>query len=110
MDDFARLSVADQQRFLALIGLDLTIHGRAFLLELQGPVLVRSLAGLNELQHKIASHIAALAGDAPRYPDDILFRILEEVATEYEVTDALQRAIGFAATREPRTPGNPPRA
>ncbi len=93
---FASLTLAGKQRFLALVGLDLTIAGRGFILDRRGEDTIAALAGLNELQHKLLGQIAALATDAERYPDDVLWSILHELATHHSIDGALAHAIVFA--------------
>lgn len=96
---FLSLTNARKQVFLARVGLALTIAGRAFVLDRHGEQAVAALAGLNELQHKIMSHISALGTDSERYPDDVLWNILDETAAIHRIGEALDRAIAFAASR-----------
>jgi hypothetical protein len=96
---FLSLTNPGKQVFLAHLGLALTIAGRAFALDRHGEQAVAALTGLNELQHKVMSHIGALGTDAERYPDDVFWAVLDETAAIHSISDALGEAIVFAASR-----------
>jgi hypothetical protein len=93
---FLSLADADKQIFLARISLELTIVGRAQVLDHRGDQLIAALSGLNELQHTLSSQIAALGAGAARYPDDVFWSVLCEKAATYSISDALDKAIRFA--------------
>lgn len=90
---------AEQQVFLASVAFELTVAFRGLLLDLQGSELVRALTGVNELQHTLTSQIGALCSGSSRYPDDVFWQILSEKAAMYGLTEPLDRALTFAATR-----------
>ena len=96
---FLRLTNHGKQVFLADLGLALTITARATVLERHREQAIATLAGLNELQHKIMSHISALGTDSERYPDEVFWSVLDETAAVHAISDALNDAIGFAASR-----------
>lgn len=95
---FASLTIAGKQVFLANLGFDLTISGRAFVLDRRGEDAIAALAGLNELQHKLLRQIGALGTDAKRYPDDVFWATLDEMATNHSIGGAFAHAIAFAAS------------
>lgn len=96
---FSSLTNTAKQMFLARLGHELTIAGRAFVLERHGEQLVGALTGLNELQHRILSQISALNTDADGYPDDVFWAILDELAANHSIADALARAIVHTASQ-----------
>ena len=70
---YSALADADKQIFLALVSNHLTIHGRAFGIDLSEAEQCRAFQGLNALQHQISSHIAGVGLKHDRYPDEILY-------------------------------------
>jgi hypothetical protein len=88
-----------KQVFLADLGLALTITARAAVRERHREQAIATLAGLNELQHKIMSHISALGTDSERYSDEVFWSVLDETAAVHAIGEALNDAIGFAASR-----------
>jgi hypothetical protein len=104
---FLALSVQQKIVFLACISHDLTIHGRGFAVDLTGEAQVSLFRGLNELQHQISQHIAHLAEASDRYPDDVLWEILQEEAARYSIStylnQSLDRCIQRLARRDPET-------
>lgn len=99
-EHFIDRPAAGQQMFLASVAFDLTVAFRGLLLDLDGSELIRALTGVNELQHTLTSQIGALGSGSSRYPDDLLWQILHEKAAIYGLTEALDRALTFAATRD----------
>jgi hypothetical protein len=67
------LADTDKMIFLALVSSQLTIHGRAFGLDLSGEEQIVAFKGLNEIQHQISQHIAAIGAKQERYPEDGFF-------------------------------------
>jgi hypothetical protein len=88
-----------KQVFLALVSNHLTIHGRAFGMDLSGQQQIEAFKGLNELQHQISSHIAAIGSSAKRYPDEVLWNILQEKAAYYQISPHLAQSLQFARSR-----------
>jgi hypothetical protein len=97
---FMNRPAAEQQVFLASTAFDLTVAARALLVDLDGRELVKALTGVNELQHKLTSQIAALGTGSPCYPEDVFWQILHETAAGHALSETLDRALTFAATRE----------
>jgi len=85
--------------FLARLSHDLTIHGRAFGLDLGGNQQVQAFKGLNELQHQISQHIAHLGEDGKRYPEDVLWEILHEKAARYGLSAHLNQSLNALFSR-----------
>ncbi len=78
----------------------LTIDGGGFFLDLSGEPLIEALRELNELQHQISQHIAALGLNRERYPDKVLWKILNEKAEHYRIRSALERSLRCVITRK----------
>jgi hypothetical protein len=95
------LALSGQQKivFLACLSHDLTIHGRAFALDLTGETQVSAFKGLNELQHQISQQIAHLADASDRYPDEVLWEILQEKAARYSISTYLNQSLDGHAQR-----------
>jgi hypothetical protein len=55
------LSEGKKQIFLAFVSHSLTVHGRAFGLDLAGEKQIAAFKGLNELHHQLSSQIARSA-------------------------------------------------
>lgn len=97
-DWYLSLTDSSKQIFLAFVSHDLTIHGRGFGLDLTVEQQCRAFNGLNELQHQISSHIAALGLGRDRYPDDVLWQILVETAAAYGLTRHLNHSLERAGS------------
>jgi hypothetical protein len=101
---YLALKDSDKQVFLALVSNHLTIHGRDFYRYLPGTELkakaFQAFQGLNELQHQISGHIAAIGLRHDRYPDDVLWKILDEKAGVYGLTAHLGQSLDFARSRD----------
>jgi hypothetical protein len=95
-----------KQIFLAFVSNSLTIHGRGFGLELSGEKQIAAFKGLNELQHQLSSHIAAIGMRSKRYPDDALWEILAEKAVHYNIDLALLNSLKYARSRTFWTDGS----
>jgi hypothetical protein len=95
------LALSDRQKiiFLARLSNDLTIHGRAFGLDLCGQDQIAAFKGLNELQHQISQHLAHLVEVSDRYPDDVLWEILLEKARHYRISAYLNESLDDRAQR-----------
>ena len=93
------LSDSKKQLFLGLVSSNLTIHGRSIGLELSGEQQIKAFRGLNELQHQISGHIVAIGLERDRYPDDVLWAIIEEKAPQYQVSPALEESLQVARSR-----------
>jgi hypothetical protein len=99
---YLSLTDSNKQVFLALVSNDLTIHGRDFGLRLAGIEESKAFAafkGLNELQHQISAHIAAIGLQQDRYPDDVLWKILHEKAFAYGLTTHFGQSLAVAQSR-----------
>jgi|GEM_PF-6461536 hypothetical protein len=96
---YLSLQESDKVAFLALVSAQLTIHGRAFGLDLKGKQLSNALLGLNELHHKLSEHIAAITLKDNRYPDDVLWQILLEQAEIYGLSVQLTQSFQFVASK-----------
>jgi hypothetical protein len=97
-DLFLRLMDSDKQIYLAMLSHDLTIHGRAFTLDLSEQQQLMTFRGLNEIQHQISSHIAALGMGCDRYPDDVVWKILAETAAAHGLGTHLRSSIQRTAS------------
>lgn len=89
------LALSDPERlvFLAHLAHDLTLHGRYFGHFVTGEQQTRAFMGLNDLNHQISAHIAGIALAHERYPDDVLWKILEEKAAAYGIANHLKSSI-----------------
>jgi hypothetical protein len=92
---FAALSSTEKQTFLLRVMFDLTLECRDVFSDPKTPVAVVGRS-VNELQNKLASHALAQLQMRSRYPDDVLFQILEETASAGSVTPLLDAAISRA--------------
>jgi hypothetical protein len=95
-DEFRKLSSAAQIETLVRLAWELTVVGRDTYvpgsLDLRYP---RRLRSLNEVQHRITSHVRALlTEDTRRYPDEVLVSIILE-----ENDPELHRQIAAAFAR-----------
>lgn len=96
---FSSLSINEKIRFLSRLGWELTIAGRDAYdpqtEELTHPVRLRLI---NEIQHRILSHLYALASDDPaRYPDDVLVAMILEEGRDETLNEQVQYAFERAA-------------
>jgi hypothetical protein len=90
---FLALSDSEKIVFLAQLSHDLTIHGRSFGLDLAPETQIAAFKGLNELQHQISSHISGLGLGRDRYPDDVLWKILHETASNHRLSAHLRSSL-----------------
>jgi hypothetical protein len=90
---------SDKQIFLAFLSHDLTIHGRAVGLDLTGEKEIRAYKGLNELQHQISSHIAALGIRRDRWTDEDFWEILVDEASRFGLSACLKSSLMRAGSR-----------
>jgi hypothetical protein len=91
----------DSDNFLALVLGHLTIHGRAFSLDLPGEEQIRSFKGLNELQHQISFHFAGIGAKRERYPDDVFPEVLFEKASLSGLSDHLAESLSIRTVTLP---------
>jgi hypothetical protein len=96
---FLVLPDSDKQIFLSFVSYQLTIHGRSFGLDLTGTDQINAFKGLNELQHQISSHVAAIGLMQERYPDEVLWNILDEKAAYYGILAHLKQSLDYARSR-----------
>jgi len=96
------LSLPDSNKliFLAFVSNHLTIHGRGFGLDRTGEVFKRAFLGWNELQHQTSGHITGIALGRDRYPDDVLWQILEEKAAACGLTNQRKSSLESASSRK----------
>jgi hypothetical protein len=97
---YLALADSDKQIFLALVSSQLTIHGRTFGFDLLGEEQSKAYEGLNELQHQLSNHIAAIGLKHDRYPDDVLWDVLHEKAASYGLLVHLKQSVDFAKSRD----------
>jgi hypothetical protein len=95
-DWYVNLPDSNQVVFLACVSHQLTIHGRAFGIDLSGEQQTRALLGLNELQHQISGHIGGIVSKRKRYPEDVFLQILVEKASAYGISAHLNRSFEFS--------------
>jgi hypothetical protein len=96
---YLALSDSDKQIFLCFVSNQLTVHGRAFGLDLTVTEQIRAFQGLNELQHQISGHVGAIGLKCDRYPDDVLWNILNEKAAAYDLLAHLKQSLDYARAR-----------
>ena len=78
--------------FLATLSAALTVAARDFYSD-----DARRLKGLNEIQHKVLWQLAkALAGDIKRYPDEVLFASVYEIAADANCESQLAYGVSEA--------------
>lgn len=97
---YLALSDTEKQICLSLVSNQLTVHGRSFVLDLTGDQRIRAFEGLNELQHQISGHVAAIGLRHDRYPDEVLWAILNEKAAAYGLLAHLRQSLDFARSRD----------
>src|SRR5262249_39602902 len=101
----SRFSTGDKIRFLARLGWELTIAGRdAYTPKTEELTHPARLRAINEIQHRVLSHILALASKDPqRYPDDeLVTMILDETqdpVLNAQVQSAFDRAAEFVQAK-----------
>src|SRR5262245_15044845 len=98
---FVRMSPDEQVRFLALLGMNLTITGRdTYEPQTEDLIHPARMRAINEIQHVIFGQLYALANDdSHRFPDDVLVAIiLEDIrdrVLKKQVHHAFERATLF---------------
>jgi hypothetical protein len=97
---YISLAEPDKQICLSLVSGQLTIHGRSFGLDLKEAEQIKAFKGLNELQHQISGHIAAIGLKQNRYPDDVLWNILNEKAAAFGLLAHLKQSFDSVRSRE----------
>lgn len=80
IDQFRLLSSQQQRLVLTTFAFDLTIESRA-LWELPGQRAIAMAKALNEIQHKLLSQILTCDKSVIKYPPEVLFEILNEIAS-----------------------------
>ena len=96
---YLQLSDSDKLIFLPLVMASLTIHGRAFSLDLPEDGQIRAFIGLNELQHQISNHSVGIGMKSDRYPEDTFLQILKEKALSYGLAVHLSQSLRWARER-----------
>ena len=97
-DWYLGLTDSDKVIFLALVSGHLTIHGRAFGLDLSGEQQIMAFKGLNEIQHQIGFHIAEIGAKRERYPENTFLQILSEKASSFGLSSHLRQSLDYART------------
>jgi hypothetical protein len=92
--EFLKLPPPKKARFLLNLAHALTVRARgAYVAGGAGVSDGARLRAINELQHKVIGHLVYLAdGDRSGYPDDVLARMLQEVAEGAHAEDDLRLA------------------
>lgn len=96
---YSSLPDSDKLIFLAEVMGHLTIHGRAFGLDLSGEEQIRAFKGLNELQHKISFHFQGIGLKTERYPDGVFIQVLRETASSFGMSAHLEQTLDYARKR-----------
>ncbi len=98
---FSALSSEEKAKFLALLAHELTIIARdTYEAGEEGLTCPGRMRAVNEVQHRLTAFLAALSrGDARRYPDDILIRILLEQPQDAVLQRQLAEAFGRIRSR-----------
>jgi hypothetical protein len=95
---FSKLPTSDKIRFLSRLGWELTLAGcfaHSQTSELINPL---RLLAINDVQHRIFSHLYALASnDRKRYPDDELVAIVLAESRDRTLNEQVQNAFDLAA-------------
>ena len=92
--EFQSLSAPAKSRFFLRLAHELTIRARgAYDTASAGVANPAALRAFNELQHKVAGHLLHLT-EAGRhaYPDDVLVRVLSDIAEGAGIGDDLRVA------------------
>lgn len=102
VEEFRGLSPAAQIETLVRLAHELTILGRdAYEIALPGLRHPHRLRCLNEIQHRITSHVLALlAADPGRYPDEVLVSIIleqDDPELHRQVAEAFARSLSSHA-------------
>ena len=105
-DWYLGLSDPDKQIYLSLVSNQPTIHERDIGLELTGVKQIEAFKGLNELQHQLSQHVAAIGLRRDRYPDEVLWNILNEKADWYGLLAHLKQSFVSARARGDWTKSN----
>jgi hypothetical protein len=96
--EYEELSSNGKLIFLATASFNLTLELRG----LRGApeLLLRSASmGLNEIQHKLTSHLISKLKNVEGYPDDVFFEILQEIAEINAVVESTFAALTDAAAK-----------
>src|SRR5215831_20614439 len=103
---FSNISANDKIRFLSRFGWELTIVGRdAYEPQTEELTYPARLRALNEIQHRILSHLYSLTSHtAQRYPDDVLIAIVLEESPDRVLNQQVQSAFDRAAEFIERNP------
>ena len=96
---FSNLSTNDKIRFLSRFGWELTIVGRdAYELQTEELTHPARLRAINEIQHRVFSHLYSLASDSSNhYPDDVLIAIILDEGQDRVLNEQVHSAFDRAA-------------
>ena len=98
---FSSLEVEEKISVLARLALELTILARdTYAVDSESVLKPGQLRAYNEIQHKLLGQLCKfLAHDTKRYPDDVFFNIITDMAEQSELLShfqaALEKVIGF---------------
>ena len=93
---YKALSTKNQSRFLARLGLEITVWARAAYLALTAEERLTAdlLTGHNELHHKLSAHLMHLLYENElRYPDDVFVNILFDMSKPAKCEEKLAEAF-----------------
>ena len=84
---FSKLTSRDKAIALSRITFHLTIAARDifFCSNYDDSDKVKRAIGISEINHRVTSSVISILKDEPRYPDDVLFNILIEIAEKHEL-------------------------
>jgi len=95
---FSNLSSKRKILFLSLLAHNMTISARetyiADSIQIKEPSKLRAF---NEMQHQITAQLIHILEDDPlRYPDEVLFNLLDDIARQAECIKSLDNAMVWA--------------
>ncbi len=86
---------------LSLMVMALTVETRSAVIDLSDEQAVRVYRGFNELQHSIANQLCAYSFSKEDIrPDEIFWKILEEVSSRFHLSKNLLGAVAWAFSRD----------
>ena len=96
-DRFASLNEDQKIVFLARLGIEISILARNFYSCVEVAILKAALNSINEINHKIYPNILSRVARSPdAYPDELLIRMLYDMAKQSGFPDAFEIAWNYA--------------